>query len=894
MSAEFHLFAHRRFFILLGVIALVSCVSAITSNFRVEENSLHLTQRPGGNLRRVQSKRSFRNLVATGANNENSDDRGLNLVESSVSKHKELTSSATQKLDHLAASVKLKLTLNNQLVTNKLYTKYGVDKVESNILESTQFRNWYRSVNKEYKTNVLEGQMAMVTTLTERHGIEGLAKLLYEARGSAIVEQLKDAQLRTWSDAGKDTRYPVVKFMGKIFGKIYKILKYPEEVMLSTLQMQIGEELLAKMIVAAKPYNNVATKLENVELKNWLSRGKTSDAVFDLLSLNKETGNITKNPAFSTWVAFEAKKSGDDSYSYVVLKLLFSYNDERLATFIGADYTGTTDTVARKLVPAVLNHWKLYAKSPDDIFKLFLMDKEKAENVLDSAALRHWVSSKQLTTGTTSSISYGKGTNDDQAIQRLRSSGTSIAEPHYTAEDRAFLGAAKVNQLSQRGIKSLQNVAKNTFPFYKQYTVDKLFKRLGLKRFDANPAIFSSKQFEQWKTRVSKDYKFDTKGDIAMVSTLTRQFGDDGLANMLVAAMHVAETRPTAMHFENAQQRYWKSNRKNSVDVFKLLKLDRQGTNVLNNPLLETWRSYMKCIGKRASNELFLQLKTSYGDAELAKMIVLAKSDVTSNRIATDLEQLQFWGWKVSSQSKAGDVFKILKLNEDGMDLLKNQVLSTWVSYVKTMKRNPYKLLLLKFKNNGYDEAQIARMIGVTKKDEISNDIASELEEIQLKRWSKERKTVEDVFVLLRLKEDGDKIFESPAWSVWVDYLAKKVSSNEDDAILSVLRNQFGVETLMDMVAKAKTVRSTEEIATRMQLSIWYWHTLGSDDVFKLLKLDEVGNNIFDTPALITWTEYVDKLNSFRKYPDAFVIVNKLQKYYGNYVLARMLAISKR
>ncbi|OWZ16856.1 RxLR effector protein [Phytophthora megakarya] len=379
-----------------------------------------------------------------------------------------------------------------------------------------------------------------------------------------------------------------------------------------------------------------------------------------------------------------------------------------------------------------------------------------------------------------------------------------------------------------------------------------------------------------------------------MISTLTQRYKDDGLARMLASAKQDEAILSTVIHWESAQRYYWKSAGKTEDDVFKLLKLDEAGTNVLKSPILQTWRSYVRdFVGKNPNSELLRKLKASYGDVGLAKMIIMSKNDKTGRPTATELEKLLFDGWK-KDKAQVGDVFKLLRLNEEGGTLLKNPVLQTWVSFVEMRKKNPYELLFLAIRSGRYDEAGLTRMITAAKNDRITGPIAVKLEELQLKNWLKQEKSSEEVFKLLGLglPQNRDNMFTNPAWNTWDTYLARKFES--DQVMFNVLRTQLGDQTLTKMVAKAITVKNTEAIATRLAPNIWWMNKQSSDDVFKLLNLDKMDKKLFESPEIIYWVQYVNKLDDFKSHPDNFMMVNKLQKLYGNYVLARMLAMAKR
>ncbi|OWY90248.1 RxLR effector protein, partial [Phytophthora megakarya] len=85
--------------------------------------------------------------------------------------------------------------------TNQLFTRFKVDKVESNLLESMQFKNWAASVSNIYQ-NTEKSTAVMVVALTNRYGDDTLASMLTSAKevpetNEVAVKMLK-APIDNW------------------------------------------------------------------------------------------------------------------------------------------------------------------------------------------------------------------------------------------------------------------------------------------------------------------------------------------------------------------------------------------------------------------------------------------------------------------------------------------------------------------------------------------------------------------------------------------------------------------------------------------------------------------------------------------------------------------------
>eukprot|EP00644_Phytophthora_capsici_P005553 jgi/Phyca11/538616/estExt2_Genewise1Plus.C_PHYCAscaffold_20101 len=461
----------------------------------------------------------------------------------------------------------------------------------------------------------------------------------------------------------------------------------------------------------------------------------------------------------------------------------------------------------------------------------------------------------------------------------------SVAEQDY--EERAISNLSKVKELTQKGSKNLKKLAETAKTKLNQHVTDLRFAKLD--KVKSN--VLGSSQFEKWAASVTKAYKNNPDAaDVAMVTALASHYGDDGLAAMLATAKQAAGTKPTATRLENIQLNIWMAEGRNANNVYNLLKLDEAGGNLLKKPELGAWISYTTKLDKNPYDLLLFKLKPRYDDAGLASMLVHAKNDPATRAIAEKLETLQLEKWFKQKKSII-DVFKFLKLNEEGSTLLKSPALSTWVAYAKMLNKDPDELLFLAIKQTGFDDAALARMIGSAKQDVNTGAIATKMEELQISKWSTADKSGDDIFQLLGLKKAGNGVFESPVWSTWVAYLNKH-EVDADQVMFTVLRAQYGDERLTKLVAKASEVASTKEIAAKLQLDVWHMNGQTSDEVFKILKLDKMGDKVFESPELKTWVTYVRKLNSYAR-PNEFSAITQLEQRFGTAKLARMLAKSK-
>lgn len=304
---------------------------------------------------------------------------------------------------------------------------------------------------------------------------------------------------------------------------------------------------------------------------------------------------------------------------------------------------------------------------------------------------------------------------DIQAYRRLR---TTTADAYYASEDRVFSVV--------KALKDLAHNAKLTFSLDKQLKVNNRFEVLRVKQVKTD--VFSSSEFTDWAHYVAKICKRGRlPADRAIFKTMAAHYGDDELARMLATAKRTS--RDTVVYqLKEIQQKSWKESGKSADDVYAILQLDAGGQNVLNNPGLPAWLSYVKSPSTDYIEALLLKLREQYDDVTVAKMIVSSQSGV-NKRISGQLEKELSTAWRKNHVTEM-EVFQLLKLNDAGTTLLKNPILEIWFHYVWKMKRNdPYELLVSWFKKAGIDDAGLGKMIATAKQDDRNYWIAQTLEQ---------------------------------------------------------------------------------------------------------------------------------------------------------------------
>ncbi|OWY99090.1 RxLR effector protein [Phytophthora megakarya] len=430
----------------------------------------------------------------------------------------------------------------------------------------------------------------------------------------------------------------------------------------------------------------------------------------------------------------------------------------------------------------------------------------------------------------------------------------------------------KLNDLVKSGSESLKKLAESAklkFASNSQLKTDTLFMHYKVGQIDVESNLLRSQQFQKWMKSVKKAYKKNPDaGNVAMTSKLISHYGDEPIANMLAAAREVRN------------------------NVFTLMKLDKAGDQMFESPVWNTYFSYLEKLDNENPKQLlFMVLQRHYDDEKLAKTLATAIQKDGSG-IAEDMEKLQRASW-MHTERTAHDVFKLLKLNQPGEELLKSQGLSTWVTYVKTLNKDPYDMLLLELRRDN-DQKKIATLLQAAKHDYHGKTHAYEIANAQQIRWQKDGYNADDVFMMLRLNKDGDKLFENPVFATWMSYLTKLDKSNPDEAMYSVLKSHYGEIGLAKMMKIAEADPTTKNIAIKLQEEIWRSQQKTGDDIFNLFKLEQKEGEMFGSPEFSTWASYVKKLNTLDKTPDDVVVLSNLKKRYDDVELALMLGRSKK
>ncbi|KAG2972636.1 hypothetical protein JG687_00014354 [Phytophthora cactorum] len=270
---------------------------------------------------------------------------------------------------------------------NDVFTKLKLQQTGPNLFESPGFSKWVAYVTKNSKE---PPDMTIFSTLAYHYSDDALAKMLLTAKQgestNTLATKLEGMQLTNWIHSGKSQDY-VFKtlaldqagtkaFANPQFARWTDFIaqtntKNPEMAIFSTLGIHYSDDALVKMFAAAKEVDGtkaLATKLEGMQLTNWVHAEKSPDYVFKTLALDKMGAKGFENPLFARWTEFITKANTKDPDVAIYTTLGAHYSDEALATMIAtATKVESTENLAANLRSLQFEKWVSQGKTPESV-----------------------------------------------------------------------------------------------------------------------------------------------------------------------------------------------------------------------------------------------------------------------------------------------------------------------------------------------------------------------------------------------------------------------------------------------------------------------------------------------------------------------------------------------
>ncbi|GMF27847.1 unnamed protein product [Phytophthora fragariaefolia] len=356
---------------------------------------------------------------------------------------------------------------------------------------------------------------------------------------------------------------------------------------------------------------------------------------------------------------------------------------------------------------------------------------------------------------------------------------------------------------------------------------DEMFQILKLNK--AGDDLLSNPLLPTWTAYMKLSNKESNIAQTSLIPTMTKYNGDGGVSRIIEAAKKVPGLQNTAKRLEAEQLQLWLKKKRTPDDVFTLLSLDRLGVDLLASPQFTTWTKYINYYNTENLDEkttVLAKLMVHFDDEELTPILAAARMVTSTEATAAKLQAEQFKNWLSREEPVLPkDAFKFFQLNNAGDDLLTNPQFTMWLKYtdaynIRNIDHTETPIAVLRA--HYADDARLANMILAAKKTPSLQTTAKRLENDLFKGWANMDPSFnkpDDVFMSLKLNRAGDKVFESPLWSYYIEYLNRynKANPGKKQDMMNALSRGYDDENLAKILVAAKEVPSTKTLATKVE-----------------------------------------------------------------------------
>ncbi|KAI9914169.1 hypothetical protein PsorP6_004949 [Peronosclerospora sorghi] len=327
--------------------------------------------------------------------------------------------------------------------------------------------------------------------------------------------------------------------------------------------------------------------------------------------------------------------------------------------------------------------------------------------------------------------------------------------------------------------------------------------------------------------------------------------------------------------------------------------------DLINHPALQTAIEYLekRKIGKlpRAENSFIKELIGSYGVDGVARIIeegnrrkyssiieegksifeegmskdssIVEEGKSKDSSIKTLIKRIQseFMQFLIENKSP-GDVFKLLKLDEQGESLFQSPLLNTWKDYVDTYNEFHHEHIslfaTLKEQFNAEKQDELIRMLFDAKMRRIKKTVRRMRAE-QSRTWLSRGIPPDDIFDLLELRNDKFARMDGQRFTAWKKYADKFYSrfSDEEHDPMHILQKKYGYQFLVKMIIDAEKIPKTQHNGKNAEEDLFmYWAKRYlpqnvvdppiADAVFSALQLDK-NEKPFNGPLFYTWISFI-------------------------------------
>ncbi|OWZ17743.1 Avirulence (Avh) protein [Phytophthora megakarya] len=354
--------------------------------------------------------------------------------------------------------------------------------------------------------------------------------------------------------------------------------------------------------------------------------------------------------------------------------------------------------------------------------------------------------------------------------------------------------------------------------------------------------------------------------DVSLLRALIGNYGDRAVAQGLVEAKALGNSKEVASNMLSQQFEMWFTDKKSVNTVFKLLNLDKYThAGFVTTSGLDVLEGYIKLVNSKTlyrNNDVSMlgTLVAKYGEKSVAKGLAEAKSVASTKDIATEMQTQQLNQWLKEGKS-VDAVFTLLRLDEYPFaGVISSRGLDTLEQYITLFNRD-------KSAQESFFDAKTNKFTAI---------MARDLETTLLRQR----------IVTTISNKDGLKGLLNGNNLEKMDRYVMKLRTtheNNDISLLGALFAEYGENRIVYALTRAQNVESTKDTATnlltRYKIPNWLKEGKSADDVIKLLKPDGTGKELLTHRALYTLEEYIMLYNRQTSVQTSFI--KTVSKYFG-------------
>ncbi|RQM11472.1 hypothetical protein DD237_008138 [Peronospora effusa] len=386
---------------------------------------------------------------------------------------------------------------------------------------------------------------------------------------------------------------------------------------------------------------------------------------------------------------------------------------------------------------------------------------------------------------------------------------------------------------------------------------DEVFELLKLNKvvkLDTEGAtLFEDPRFMKWVTFVKASYSKDpTAATEAMLKTLANHYSDGAALNKLL----VAGTETNGM-----KAKRWKRS-------YRFQSCIRQKA-ILSKT--HCFGSFSHLSRKHPKDHIAVTLtafQEFYKDDTAWSKLLVAGTETKGVKsiadLAANLQAAQLKKWDNEGKT-VEEVLQILELHTTKGNPFQDPLFWQFFAFVKLKHpKDHIAVTLTAFREFYKDDAAWAQLLVAGMKTDSVKSISTNLLWSQLSRWTEGGKTVGELFTLVGLEKIGEGLFKSPLFMQWVTFVEVRHRGNPkaaNDIIWSTLAAHYGEDAAMaDVLVAGTKIPNMSNFAVnllKIQFDRWYNTGKSVEWLFTVLKLEKIGEELFESPRLFMWLVFV-------------------------------------